>query len=67
MFLGLRMIQGISRERFAQAFGVQIEAIYQGILDELAEEGLLKKHAGRIFLTERGQDLSNYALAKFLL
>lgn len=67
LFLGLRMIQGISRERFAQAFGVQIEAIYQGILDELAEEGLLKKHAGRIFLTERGQDLSNYALAKFLL
>ena len=66
MFLGLRMMEGISRERFAQAFGTQIEAVYQEVLLHLTEEGLLEKRAGRIYLTERGQDVSNYALAQFL-
>ena len=67
MFLGLRMMEGISRERFAQTFGTQIEAVYQEVLLHLTEEGLLEKRAGRIYLTERGQDVSNYALAQFLL
>ena len=67
MFLGLRMMDGISRERFAQTFGTQIEAVYQEVLLHLTEEGLLEKRAGRIYLTERGQDVSNYALAQFLL
>lgn len=67
MFLGLRMTEGISRERFAQTFGIQIEAVYQDVLNQLQKEGLLQKRAGRIYLTERGQDVSNYALARFLL
>lgn len=67
MFLGLRMINGISRENFEKAFGMPIEGIYQEKLRELAEQGLLEKKAGRIYLTERGQELSNYVLAKFLL
>lgn len=67
MFLGLRMISGISRERFAECFGTQIEAVYQEVLTNLQSEGLLEKRAGRIYLTERGQDLSNYVLAQFLL
>lgn len=67
MFLGLRMIEGISREGFAQAFGIQIEAVYQDVLNSLQGEGLLVKRAGRIYLTERGQELSNHVLAQFLL
>lgn len=67
MFLGLRMIDGISRDRFAECFGTQIEAVYQEVLTNLQAEGLLEKRAGRIYLTERGQDLSNYVLAQFLL
>lgn len=67
MFLGLRMTEGISRERFSQAFGTQIEAVYPEVLKHLQEEELLCKRAGRIFLTEKGQELSNYALAQFLL
>lgn len=67
MFLGLRMIDGVSRERFEQTFGLSIEGVYQIELNELMEEGLLQKRAGRVFLTERGQEVSNYALAKFLL
>lgn len=67
MFLGLRMIDGITRERFEHDFGIPIEAVYQQVFTQLVEEDLLKKQAGRIFLTEKGQDLSNYVLAQFLL
>lgn len=67
MFLGLRMIEGVSRDRFAESFGTQIEAVYQDVMSHLQEEGLLLKRAGRIFLTEKGQDVSNYVLSQFLL
>lgn len=67
MFLGLRMIDGVSRERFAACFGTQIEAVYQDVMSHLQEEGLLLKRAGRIFLSEKGQDVSNYVLSQFLL
>lgn len=67
MFLGLRMTGGVSRERFEKCFGIPIEAVYQEVLSHLQAEGLLLKRAGRIYLTEQGQDVSNYALAQFLL
>ena len=67
MFLGLRMIQGITRDDFMKAFGIQIEAVYQDVMQRLQEEELLEKRAGRIYLTEKGQDVSNYVLSQFLL
>lgn len=67
MFLGLRMIEGITREQFTDAFGIQIEAVYQDVMQRLQEEGLLEKRAGQIYLTEQGQDVSNYVLSQFLL
>ena len=66
MFLGLRMMDGISRQEFEECFGVPIEAVYQETMAHLQEEGLLIKRAGRIYLSERGQEVSNYALAQFL-
>lgn len=67
MFLGLRMKNGVTREQFQNAFGIPVEGVYKEALDHLKEEGLLTICAGRIALTEKGQDLSNYALAQFLL
>lgn len=67
MFLGLRMNQGVTRQQFQDVFGIPIEGIYRDALEHLKEEGLLEIQAGRIALTEKGQDLSNYALAQFLL
>ncbi|MGN0142254.1 MAG: radical SAM family heme chaperone HemW [Roseburia sp.] len=66
MFLGLRMIRGISRQEFQDAFGIPIEAVYQEPMDRLRQQGLLEKREGRVYLTERGQDLGNYALSQFL-
>ena len=67
MFLGLRMNQGVTRQQFQDAFGIPIEGIYKDALEHLKAEGLLEIRAGQIALTEKGQDLSNYALAQFLL
>lgn len=67
MFLGLRMIKGIRRQEFEQTFGISIEAVYQDAMMGLQDQGLLKKREGRVFLTEKGQNLSNYVLSRFLL
>ena len=66
MFLGLRMVEGVCRSDFSDAFGVPIEAVYGEVMNRLKEEGLLEKMEGRIYLTERGMDVSNYAMAQFL-
>lgn len=67
MFLGLRMNQGLTREQFQKAFGIPIDGVYKNALEHLKTEGLLDTSEGRIVLTEKGMDLSNYALAQFLI
>lgn len=67
MFLGLRMKDGVTRQKFQETFGIPVEGIYRDAIEHLKEEKLLEVSAGRIALTEKGQDLSNYALAQFLL
>ena len=66
MFLGLRMNVGVSRSDFRQAFGLEIDGVYGAVIQRLRNEGLLEAAEGRIFLNERGMDLSNYAMAQFL-
>lgn len=67
MFLGLRMVDGFHREEFEQAFGVAIEGVYGTELKRLQQEELLLQKEGYIRLTEKGIDVSNYALSQFLL
>lgn len=67
MFLGLRQNKGVTRQQFEVAFGIPIDGIYKNALDYLRDEGLLDTSEGRIVLTEKGMDLSNFALAQFLL
>lgn len=66
-FLGLRMMKGISRSRFAKVFGVEIEAVYGDVIQKMTTQGLLKQQAGNIFLTEEGISVSNYVMSEFLL
>ena len=67
MFLGLRMPAGVTRERFKETFGIEIDGVYAPVMEKLRAEGLLTQNAGVIRLTEKGLDLSNYALAEFLI
>lgn len=58
-FLGLRKTKGILLGRY--------EEHYRELLARLTEQGLLIREAdGRIRLTDRGVDISNYVLAQFL-
>ena len=66
MFLGLRMICGVSTRKFAENFGTSIEAIYGEVPDKLCKQGLLVQEEGYIRLTARGIDISNYVMAQFL-
>ena len=67
MFLGLRLTQGISVNDFEKKFHTPYVSVYGKISRELEEKKLLRRENGRIFLTERGIDLSNYVLSEFLL
>ena len=69
VFLGLRMTQGISPEAYRKRFGVDFYQLYQKILPDLQKNGLLAetKNHDRIYLTDRGIDVSNTVLAEFLL
>ncbi|MDE7286703.1 MAG: coproporphyrinogen III oxidase, partial [Lachnospiraceae bacterium] len=72
MFLGLRMMQGVSCRKFFRIFGVSIDQIYPGIVDDFCKKGLLVRKAEpevgdeRIMLTRRGIDVSNVIMAQFL-
>ncbi len=73
MFLGLRMMRGVSAGKFSDLFGRTIDQVYPGIVEKYCRQGLLQKipeqGSGevRIALTERGIDVSNVIMADFLL
>ena len=53
MFLGLRMIKGISEKEFEARFGKKIDAVYKNVLERQQALGLLERKEGRIRLTSR--------------
>ena len=67
MFLGLRMMSGISREEFQKKFGKKIETVYEKQIQQLKKDGLIEFVENRIRLTKRGIDISNYVFEQFLL
>lgn len=67
MFLGLRLMRGISVKDFEEKFHTPYRNVYGKISRELEEKELLLQENGRVFLTERGIDISNYVLSEFLL
>lgn len=67
MFLGLRMMSGISREEFQKKFRKKIETVYEKQIQQLKKDGLIEFVENRIRLTKRGIDISNYVFEQFLL
>lgn len=73
MFLGLRMTEGVSPALFQQTFGVSLTQVYGEVIRKNVEDGLLhfqgevEQGSGRLALTKRGIDVSNYVMAQFLL
>ena len=67
MFLGLRLMAGISRQQFEKKFQVTLNSVYGEVLRKLKGEQLIEEVAGYVRLTEHGIDVSNHVLAEFLL
>lgn len=66
MFLGLRMIKGVSIKEFEAVFGKDIFQVYGRQIEKYKEQQLLTV-TDRIALADRGLDVSNLILADFLL
>ena len=67
MFLGLRMMEGVSKKLFHGRFAVRMEEAYQKELRKFQQEGLLVDGRDKVCLTEEGIAVSNYVLGGFLL
>ena len=67
MFMGLRKINGIDENEFKKRFSMNINDVYGEILNKYIGEGLLIRESGRIFLSEKGIEISNVIMADFLL
>ena len=69
MITGLRLTCGISTEDFETRFGKSVWEFFQGAKEELTwffDEGYIKEDNGRIYITEKGMDISNKIMACFV-
>ena len=67
MFLGLRMMRGVSIDKFEKLYGRSIEQVYGDVIAKWQKDGYLVREDGYIRLTEQGIDVSNVVMADFLL
>lgn len=67
MFLGLRLVRGVSEKEFYRKFGVKIMSVYGEVIRKNESDGLLLRKNGWLRLTELGMDLANIVMADFIL
>jgi len=68
MFLGLRMMEGVSVQEFKNQFGKSIDDVYGKQISKLQKQGLLEfnETTGRYALTMHGIDVSNQVFVEFI-
>ena len=66
MILGFRMCKGISKRYFFEKFNVSLEDKYGKVIDKYLSDGFLIEKEDRVFLSEKGIDVSNYILCDFM-
>ena len=67
MFLGLRMMAGVSRREFRLRFGKDMYEVYGPILNKYINDGYMETDSDRVWLTDKGIDVSNVILSDFIL
>ncbi len=67
MFLGLRLMKGVSGQEFERRFGVRMGDVYGEVLAKLLKNRLIVIEEPYARLSEFGIDISNYVLSEFLL
>lgn len=66
MWLGLRQVAGVSRQRFEEWFGMPIETAFPGVLEGLKAQGLVMSDNACVRLTARGLEVGNQVFQRFL-
>ena len=67
MFLGLRMMDGISVREFEEKFHVPFTEVYGTPVRRMVTQGYLEEDGNRLRFTDKGIDVSNQLLVEFLL
>ncbi len=67
MFLGLRMIKGVSRTDFKERFNKEMFDVYGPVINKYVDDGFLRLEEDRVALTDAGIDVSNMILSDFIL
>lgn len=67
MFLGLRMIKGVSKNEFKKRFKKDMYDVYGEVISDNIKKGLLKEDEKNVSLTEKGIEVSNWVMSEFIL
>lgn len=67
MFMGLRMVKGINISEFKERFDKDIYEIYGDIIEKNISKELLICNSGKLCLSQRGMEISNYIMSDFIL
>ena len=67
MFMGLRMIEGISINEFKERFNKNINEVYGDVIEKNIKKELLICNSERLFLSAKGIELSNYVMSDFII
>ena len=66
MFLGLRLLKGVSDQEFVYRFGVSMLEVYKAQIDKLNKAGLVRLDGETVKLTSKGLDLANIVFMEFV-
>ncbi|MDL4841487.1 radical SAM family heme chaperone HemW [Aquibacillus rhizosphaerae] len=67
MFLGLRKLQGVSKNQFLNKFGVEMTDLYKHAIHILSQKGWVQENDDCLQLTEDGLLFGNEVFQEFLL
>lgn len=67
VFMGLRIINGIDLNEFKCRFNQDIYDVYGDIIEKNIKKELLINDLGRLYLSSKGIEVSNYVMSDFIL
>ena len=66
VFMGLRLKEGVSLQRFYERFSVKLTDVYGAAVEKCCALGLLEDKEARIVLTDKGKMLGDYVFMEFI-
>lgn len=67
MFMGLRMIEGVSEDEFYSRFGISLWDMYGEVINKFIKLNYLEHKGGRVFIEPKALGVSNSIMCEFIL